>query len=474
MHRIRLTVLCILSFIICMNGLPVNANSAMTRWDGTSASGVVITDEENPIIVEKEVLTFDIQEFPETYYRTLEDYMNYSGSVTAQYTLYNPSDYTITSTLLFPFGSEPMYSYSYDHELDQHVRNSDTNKYDVFIDDTAIEKKIRYSFNVDLEFDLEEDLTQLHDDYKTDDFFYPDLLVTRYDYQLVDVDHATYQAASAGFDIPEGNHNRYIYFSHLSGWHTQKNGDIRVSSWCSDSEFVSVYAIGEPFTELPQWKFYKDGGVKDGQEIEGSAKLIKTSTMTFKELLLRNWDSQSGISEIDWYNAMMSEIEWESSSNNHGIIRFELADFNFNEYLMRWYEYTITLSPKERVINTVTAPLYPSINSDYEPPIYKYIYLLSPASTWTEFHDLDVYVNTPYHLIDANHDGSNHTDAGYQYHFDELPDSEFEFTLCSEDIPIDRRPLMNPSMMIVNVIKNFILISLAFIILKFIKKTLHK
>ena len=67
------------------------ANSAQKDWQGTSANGVIVTDEECPVTVEKERLTFDISEFPETYYSTPEEFLSYTGRVTAEYTFYNPT-----------------------------------------------------------------------------------------------------------------------------------------------------------------------------------------------------------------------------------------------------------------------------------------------------------------------------------------------------------------------------------------------
>ena len=81
----------------------VSANSAQTNWSGIDATGAIIIQDESPIVVEKEVLTLDIWEFPKNYYKDLEEYLAYSGKVTAEYTFYNPSDYTVTAKLLFPF-----------------------------------------------------------------------------------------------------------------------------------------------------------------------------------------------------------------------------------------------------------------------------------------------------------------------------------------------------------------------------------
>ena len=105
--KCKAVILCILMLLGTIT--PYYANSAQTHWTGVDATGAMVTDENSPIVVEKEVLTFDITEFPSNYYREMEEYLAYSGKVTAEYTFYNPSDYTVTATLLFPYGKTPDY-----------------------------------------------------------------------------------------------------------------------------------------------------------------------------------------------------------------------------------------------------------------------------------------------------------------------------------------------------------------------------
>lgn len=68
---------------------------------------------------------------------------------------------------------------------------------------------------------------------------------------------------------------------------------------------------------------------------------------------------------------------------------------------MRWYKYDITLKPSERIINAVTAPIYPSIDLDWTPAIFEYTYLLSPAKTWKCFGELKLVINTPYFITES-------------------------------------------------------------------------
>ena len=84
----------------------------------------------------------------------------------------------------------------------------------------------------------------------------------------------------------------------------------------------------------------------------------------------------------------------------------------------------------------MTAPIYPTMNTRYEPPIYEYTYLLSPAKTWAEFGDLDIVVNTPYYMTVSG--GLFHFEQmenGYRTSIDGLPEEELMFILSESEDP---------------------------------------
>ena len=135
----------ILLLMFSLLATPASANSAQMHWRGTDATGAIIADENCPLIVEHELLTFDIGQFPESYYREVSDYLAYSGSVTAEYTFYNPADYSVDATLVFPFGAIPDYGHIRDSETDEMLRYSDTEKYDIIVDGKAIDRTLRHT-----------------------------------------------------------------------------------------------------------------------------------------------------------------------------------------------------------------------------------------------------------------------------------------------------------------------------------------
>lgn len=417
---------------------PVLANSAQTHWRGTDSTGTIITDEESPIIVEKELLTFDIQEFPESYYKDVKEFLAYTGKVTAEYTFYNTADYTVTATLAFPFGGLSDYADIYDYENDKHLMNSDTDKYDITVDGKAIAKQLRHTLMyIGEQFELEKDLIKLHDGYMKDSFYKPELLVTKYTYLAKNVDKEKHNAADAGLLLTEDNLNTRIYMENQSGGHTEKDG-ILMTTWVDLEEEFSVYVIGEPLKEKLNWKFYHNGACE--QEIDGTMELLSTETMTLKDFVLSKYDSKSGVLDYDWYNAVVSSLKYHEWTK--GAIHSSEVNLDVSNMLMRWYQYDITLEPKQTIVNAVTAPIYPSINSNYEPPIFEYTYLLSPAKTWKEFGDLDIVINTPYYLIQNSIEGFEYKNPGYELHLTGLPEDELTFILRAENKPL---PIFNNS-----------------------------
>ena len=71
----------------------------------------------------------------------------------------------------------------------------------------------------------------------------------------------------------------------------------------------------------------------------------------------------------------------------------------------------------------------------YTPTVYEYAYLLSPATTWSEFGSLDITINTPYYLTESTIDGFEKTEDGYLLHLDGLPEGELIFSLSTEENP---------------------------------------
>ncbi len=412
--------------------LSVYANSAQSWFRGVDANGVIVSGEQSPLVVERELLTFELSELPAPHSFGDEALAAYGAKVSAEYTFYNPSSYTVTARLMFPFGHLPDYFYGY--ELD------DSSKYDIRVNGEPIEKSVRHSFSDGHDrFSLDDELPLLQDSFVSDDFYSPELRVTEYVFSVSGIDTEKYRSATIGFDIEKGLGDHRIYFPEQNGAQLQPGGAMRLHSFVSRGEgesLVSVFVIGSPLETFPEWHAYKNGGVDDRERIPGSVTLLYTSELTFFELALAERGESSPVSEVDWYNAVVEDFNRSTArTGDHPYVTGEYFNSRFESRFMRWYEYELTLAPGERLVNCVTAPIYPALDLDFDPDIYEYTYLLSPAKTWKSFGELEIVVKTPYYITESGIDGFEKTEDGYSLTLDGLPDGELTFTLSRSESP---------------------------------------
>ena len=409
--------------------VPIQANSAQRHWSGTDSTGALVKDKNCPLVVDKELLTFDVQEFPKNYYGNAEEFLAYTGKVTAEYTFRNPADYTVTATLAFPFGNLPHYGeYIYDSPTDKYTAASDTEKYGVKVNGKLIKAAVRHTLkDRGTPFYLDEDMPKLTDGYISDSFFRPDLPVWVQQYSVEGINPEN-QAATAAFVLREDPTKTRVLWEEKSGMATLKDG-IRISGWAKTGNTLTVYIFGERPKEGISWVLYENGACE--KKIDGNMTLKYSEQMTFRDFAFREYDNSSGISKSDWYNAQVAFLNDGSKDWMYGGIYADKYSFS----LMRWYEYTLTLEPGQTLTNTVTAPLYPAIDAGYTPSIYTYTYLLSPAKTWAQFGELKIVVNTPYYMTENNQGGFSGTEKGYELTLPGLPEKELTFTLSESEHP---------------------------------------
>ena len=420
-HKI-IALVCLLLMIPCFM-LPVSANSRAQEWYGTDGNGVIFADGDVPIEVTREILTFDINTLPYATYRDEETFLAYDSKVTAEYTFHNPTDMTVTATLLFPFGTHPEY----------YRRGNDTDKYGVMVNGEKINATLRHT-NFNDNFNAENDAGQLYDDYITDEIYSPDATVTKYIYEI-----GGSQAASDSFSIRLSNLTEkqipFTYQGNLGSYRDTKNGDFVFShhtTKAGETKTVSFYVVGEPLRKLPETSWQTKDGLTEGRYVN----FLGTETTTLIDFLkAQRYDGR--ISDVDWYNSCIEQMKsLEVVYKGQRAIRF-LSFFS----VLRWYEYEITIEPGESITNTVVAPLYPEIEAWNRPIKYNYTYYLSPAACWADFGELEILINCPYTMLETNIEGFEKTEDGYRYVSQGLPTENGEavdltFTLEGDDTPL--------------------------------------
>jgi len=299
------------------------------------------------------------------------------------------------------------------------------------VDGEPIDLQVRHTLSHSYDqFSLEKDMPLLADGHISDAFYRPNLPVTVYKYTISGVDEQ-YNAANAAFRWSGDSSKTRILLTEQNGG--QLGDDwMQVEMWVRNGESALIYVFGEVPESGIQWTFYENGACE--KEIEGTMTLTGSEVITFEEYAMLNYPKDAGILEHDWYNAVVANLNYGSRGFSYGIIGEYAGDLSST--LMRWYEYEITLEPGQKIVNTVTAPIYPSINTNYEPDVFGYTYLLSPAKTWKSFGELEIVVNTPYFISNSSVDGFKKTETGYTVKLDGLPDGELTFDLATSEKPV--------------------------------------
>lgn len=429
------------------------ANSMPSRWLGSDTSEVIITDGECPLQVEKELLTFHLDSLPEDYYGDKESLAGYDASVTAEYTVYNPADYEITATLLFPFGFIPDYidfesAVWYEHQ---------SGSCEVRLDGTVIPATVRHTVPSSYLFDIKNEAATLLDSYADDDFLTPELTVHKITYTASGIEEPAEGsiALDASFTWEEEEtmvvNGAYYLVSPGEGklHHDLKNGSTH-----------TYYIIGELPEGEPVFRIYNSKN--ETASVNGRMEETSRETLTFEEFALTVFDNRDDITDTDKYNLVVNMLKDDT-----------VVYLRENMTFTRWYEYEITVGPKERVTNTVKAPMYPTIDYSAAPSVYDYTYLLSPAKEWSSFGSLDIIINTPYYITDSSISGFEKSDNGYTLSLNGLPSEELQFSLCTVESPqyeLSPYGLAFIAMLIVSIILVIIAITVSVIIFKRIRK----
>lgn len=446
-HRGLGTILLALPLSTAGFALPVgtveaSANSAAQKWEWEGADGVgaILAGDQCPIEVESEHLTFSLSEFPKMLLEgDIEEFQTYGGKFKAEYTFFNPDKYDYNLKLVFPLGAVPEY---YPYSAEEYDRTK--LGYAIEKDGESIDFTIRHTLNGMPrygKYDLEQGIAQL---YPTERKFYrDDLPVTIYNYlvQVPKQGTQSYDRVNFALSFDASAERTRIFCSDYCNYSVNNGKAKLVHSFdCAQEEALefSVYVIGEDISE-PESGVYRYDKTLMIEDEGARVTLVSTQRdLTFADLALTFRKEGSPVSESDWKNAFIDYIEKNKNSNScYSNIKPAMFGSAFD--FMEWFEYSLTIPAGERVKNSVSAPIYPTIDSRYEQELYHYTYLLSPAQKWAKFGQLTVDIDTPYYISDTSLVFEKR-EGGYTLTRDRLPLCELTFTLSDGEPTVTPEP----------------------------------
>lgn len=418
------TILCVAAAGMLCFMPTAYANSAMTEWTGTNSSGSMVVGEDCPIVVRSEKLVFDVPVFPDDYYgiSDTDAFEKYNASVTATYEFYNPEDYSVDMRLMFPFGAIPTYMET-GFDL--------SSKYAITADGEDVEKKVRYSLSSSnywsQDFVTADAVEKLRDDYASFGWVNKDTIVEKRVYRVYGAKESEFYAV-LGTDTSSD-----LILSANFTWYRYDNSKKSYGVWVQNNGTFTVYVVYSGKEPAIDFSFMES---VDGRSLNASLDLQSKEVYTLKEMAANSnpFYGEGESAETDWFNIVAEAVYTDTFSPYYYWGSGNSLDF-VRERVICWYEYDLHVDAKSSVVNSVSAPLFPSRSDRYEPSVYTYDYLLSPAKGWADFGTLDIEINTPYYMLDAEKAGFEKTQTGYKAHYGSLPDGELSFRLCESKDP---------------------------------------
>ena len=437
-HHYRRSLSCILILLLSVASFrTVSANSAQSYWEGTDASGQIITEGDSPLQIESEDLTFEIHQFPESSIGTSSELSEYQDHVVAEYRLSNPSEYTVTARLFFPYGHVPSYIHIQDENGDP-LFFPDSSSHEVTVDGQSIEYTLRHSYSHYFEkFEVGRDLGRLHEEIVDHDFFRQDLPVHFY---TLKPEEELCDGAELSVDMDLADRSRIYYFKDLCSLSGYEDHYTAMMNTDPEDGLYHITVFGEPLSEQSVFEIYDCSDTARNHPLQISVGLAEHRVSTLKEELMKIRPENLGISETDWINAGFDFLK--DTASDMPLLAEIGVNTDLGHMLMRWMEYEITLEPGQTITNTVKAPLYPSIDRGYDPEVYEYTYLISPVTTWAFTGPIRVHLNTEFELVDNNEKFWTQTGKGYMKSLEDLPDEELIFTLSTASHPV-RKSFVN-------------------------------
>lgn len=402
-------------------------------FEGADGMGALLAGGQGSVEVEAH-LSFSLSEFPLSPMEgTAEAFREYGGKFTAEYTFHNPADAPQELNLVLPLGTLPDYFPC--EELDR-----TTLGYSVKQDGRDAEVRLRHSMALrqagGRRFDAEEGLRRLYG--RSQDFYTDDLPVTAYTYRVEatpsDAESDDFEYVNFSLSFGASAKRTRVLSCDRCGYGV-KDGRAKLTYGfdCREEsvKYFTVYVLGEDIEE-PETHVFRYENNAAVALISSSVTAEPRETASFADFALSFRGEQSAVSDEDWKNAFIDGVE-DMKYSGSCYSDFSPSDLEIPGALMQWYEYSVTVPANGSTVNTVTAPIYPTVDGTHSQDLYLYRFLLSPAQVWDKFGRLTVDIDTPFYISDSSLNFSPREGGGYTLTRESLPLGELTFTLTEQE-----------------------------------------
>ncbi len=366
---------------------------------------------------------------------------------------YNQSEEDLDLRLMFPVGNIPGSLYILDPNFDY---------YEVLADGERIDKHLRFSYDQDPNsFEQISDLSYLSDAYGENELYdlNRDTKVRLYTFGFeLDDDVDAYLELTSKKDL---------FLSGDLSFFAKEDNKLEFG-FTRGLKQGQIAIINDEAIDLT-WRFQKGD-----ERCKGVAYIQDVREMSLEEYVL-TIRKNTLISDRDWFNIVLACMGNYLDMQERSACFIDLGMLDSLEFFtMCWFEYELEIKGGQTLVNTVEAPLFPSLNLEYEPTLYEFCYLLSPAGIWRDLEELEIRINTDYYLIDDGM-GFVKDEKGYSLKLGQLPKGELEFGLA-ENIELTKidHGYQRTFWLFLFPIASFVIIAIIIIAILLINKIIRK
>ena len=413
MNRFLSVLLSIMFFTTSV--ILIYANAAPSYWEAYPYSEVLTVDEDCPIIVNSERLTFNFS----------EDY-EYGHSyapvarVMANYEMTNPTKETLSVQMAFPLVA----SLEYFSPENMTIRvDGEAVPYDIFIDPNNADIGTGEGFSYGDVGDISKKEISL-------DGFDLNARTKRYRFKVIN-NSAEGVDLKINFKVDPKKTMLITSGFNAASYSSDKGSSI--SSRIQSQDDMEILVLGNE----PEFTY----GVytNDNEKISSESYCIEVikDTVIPKEYLLNGLreDLSEDTIDIISHTQLLKPYEYRILQDSQMTGFVMLDDVLSSTYIDRIITlvYTVDFARDESrqiSISYLTSGIMD--RRDTVLPKYSYTYLLSPAKNWAGFSNLDIEVLTPDeapYIIESSLELSKEGDNRYKAQLNALPQDEFTFTL---------------------------------------------
>ncbi len=366
--------------------------------DGVEVIGIT-TKDSYPVQITESYYKLSVHSFPSA---AFYGGTYYSPCFSVDYRFYNPTDTDCTMTLYSP-AMLPRYAKSntYYCETDYGVT---VNGFDADVTSRYALSYIGGGSSLLYCFDELRDDRIRHDKYNSDCPVYRQTYTVSSSAPYVDVE----------FDV---KYDDYVLFENQqTSVNTLLNTKtIRLNSVKSGTE-ITAYCIGDVYDLHSRAKLTPTDGSGKPTEGEYDCSLIPQTPLqiSFDDLAMIYYDASDGISETDYYNALMNGyVRYNGISESEGLEQFRVGD------LVEWKQFQVTVPARGYATCQITGPLFPLINVDGSNDLFNYEIITSQYSKFAGSGSMKVEVDTQYAFsADYSSAGIVSNDSGFTASYD--------------------------------------------------------